>query len=140
MNESAARMDSGNEAIRKEVILWVDLTKSRDGTLAPGASSQFNVRQTGNTQRIDATIRDVKPLVACFEYDYPDNDGLAALTRTRHAHPALPILVISTHYSDTLAVCALRARAWRYITKPYPITDTLRAMIVLSRAAAGRAV
>lgn len=140
MNRLAALTDGGNEAIPKEIILWVNLTQSRGRTPPPGMRSQLNVHQACNTRQIDSTIRDVKPGVACFEYDYPDNHGLAALTRTRRAHPALPILVVSTHYSDALAVCALRARAWRYVVKPYPIADTLYAMIVLSRAAADRAI
>jgi two-component system, response regulator YesN len=123
-------MKSGNET-----ILWVDLTRSRRGIPTPGVVKQFAVYQVHNTELIDSAIRNVEPLVACFEYDYPDDEGLDALAVVKRLHPALPVLVISTRYSDAIAFSAARALVWDYIVKPYigPMADTLRAVIAISR-------
>lgn len=132
------RINTGDAVAAKcQVILWVDLTKSGRGTPPPRVAEQFVVYQLHNTQQIASTIGKAKPLVVCFEYDYPDNHGLAALTRIQRTHPTLPILVISTRYSDQLKLRALRARAWDYIVKPYPIADALHVVIDWTRKQAG---
>lgn len=128
-----APMDGGNER-----ILWVDLTKPGGGPLPPGVVGQFSIYRVHDTEQIDSAIREVKPAATCFEYDEPDDHGIEALGQIQRAHPALPILVISSHYCDALAVCAARARVWNYVVTPYPIVDTLRAAISLSERVSDR--
>lgn len=47
----------------------------------------------------------------------PGMSGLAVLKEVRHACPRLPVLVLSPHLEEQVAVHALRARATGYITK-----------------------
>jgi AraC-like DNA-binding protein len=116
------------------VILWVDLTESGGAALLPGVvGAQCSIHHIRDIEQIGSAIRVIKPSLVCFEYDYPDNDGLAALSETKRDYPALPILLITDYHSEALAVWALRARVWDYIVKPYSIEDVLRTLRLLSK-------
>src|SRR5215208_6229790 len=116
------------------VILWVDLTESGGATLLSGVvDAQCSIHHIRDIEQIGSAIRVIKPSLLCFEYDYPDNDGLVALSETKRDYPALPILLITDYHSEALAVWALRARVWDYIVKPYSIEDVLRTLRLLSK-------
>lgn len=117
------------------VMLWVDLTDSGGATLLPSLVGwQCSVHHIYDIEQIGPAIRVIKPSLVCFEYDYPHNDGLAALSETKRNYPALPIILITDYHSEALAVWALRARVWDYIVKPYSIEDVLRTLRPLSKA------
>ncbi|UTW08550.1 response regulator transcription factor [Pseudomonas benzenivorans] len=66
------------------------------------------------------------PLLACFEFDYPSLNGLKTLRATKQAFPALPILMLTLHHSEALAVWAFRTRVWDYLVKPVSEQDLWR--------------
>jgi len=70
----------------------------------------------------------VKPLVTCFQYDYPDLPGLAELRLAKERMPSIPLLMITQAHSESLAVWAFRARVWDYFVEP---VDTVRFLAVL---------
>lgn len=118
-----------------KTILWIDLTESGGATLLPSViGGQCFIHQIRDPKQISSEIHAVNPNLACFEYDYPDHNGLAALSETKRQYPALPILLITTYHSEALAVWALRARVWDYIVKPYSLEDVLRTLELLSKA------
>ncbi|MDN5850072.1 MAG: diguanylate cyclase [Nitrococcus sp.] len=128
-------IDRGTEAPMtdaKEAILWLDLTQSRNGYPAPEVARRFSVHRLQNTRQVDSAVRDVRPRMACLEYDVPDSPGLVRLGEMRVAHPQLPIVVISAHYSLVLGVYARRAQVLDYIVNP--TADALYALLVLSKA------
>ncbi len=57
--------------------------------------------------------------VDCVLLDYrlPDSDGLACLRKIRHAHPDLPVVMITGAGSEEIAVEAMKLGATDYITK-----------------------
>lgn len=126
-------MDRKNKD-KDKVILWIDLTESGGATLLPGVvAGQCRIRHIRDTEKIGPEIRSAGPSLVCFEYDYPNNEGLTALAETKRDYPALPIVLITTYHSEALAVWALRARVWDYIVKPYSIDDVLRTLNLLSK-------
>ncbi|MCE8027993.1 DNA-binding response regulator [Halomonas daqingensis] len=58
------------------------------------------------------------PVVACFEYDYPDLQGLTDLRQAKQRAASVPLLMITQAHSESLAVWAFRARVWDYFVQP----------------------
>lgn len=111
----------------------MDLTKSDSAIVLPEiVGRQCQIHRVRNVEKLESSIRAAKPNLVCFDYDYPDSNGLEALTQTKRTFPALPILLISAYHSEALAVWALRTRVWDYIVKPYSIEDILRTLTLLS--------
>jgi two-component system response regulator YesN len=96
---------------KDNVILWVDLTEAGGAPISPGVlAPHANIHYIRDPGQIGSAIRAVKPSLICFEYDYPDSNGLTALCQTKRDYAALPIVLITTYHSESLAVWALRAR------------------------------
>lgn len=62
----------------------------------------------------------------CFEFDYPDRPGLDLMRRTKERLPQVPILMITTHHSESLAIWAYRNRVFDYLVKPITADDIRR--------------
>jgi AraC-like DNA-binding protein len=71
------------------------------------------------------------PIVACFQFDYPDFAGLTSLRETKQAIPSVPLLMITQAHSESLAVWAFRTRVWDYFVQPFDITRFLEVMAKL---------
>ncbi|QVM87874.1 response regulator [Pseudomonas lalucatii] len=100
-------------------LLWTDL---RSNTLEPSPVGELKAHfrlqhQAGTLSLLQGIERD-PPLLACFEYDYPNLSGLKALRATKQAYPSLPILMLTLQHSEALAVWAFRTRVWDYLVKP----------------------
>jgi DNA-binding NtrC family response regulator len=53
----------------------------------------------------------------------PGMDGLALLEALRKLDPSLPVLLLTAHGSEKVAVQAMKAGAWDYLTKPFDIDE-----------------
>lgn len=114
------------------VLLWVNLTESEHEPVLPcGAEDHCCIHLTRNVGEISAMVDSVAPHVLCFEYDYPTDDGLGALTRTKRSYPKIPILMLTVYHSEALAVWALRTRVWDYLVKPFSADDIMRSAVSL---------
>lgn len=69
------------------------------------------------------------PIVACFEFDYPDLQGLADLKQAKQRAASVPLLMITQAHSESLAVWAFRSRVWDYFVQPI---DLARFMAVMA--------
>ncbi len=49
----------------------------------------------------------------------PDVDGMAVLTRIRAQDPSVPVLMLTAHGSERVAVAAMKAGAYDYLPKPF---------------------
>jgi YesN/AraC family two-component response regulator len=118
----------------RPVLLWVDLTGSEhDSMLACDVEDHCSIHRLRDSQRIAAMVDLVAPNVLCFDYDYPTEAGLAALTRTKRDFPRIPILMLTVYHSEALALWALRARVWDYIVKPFSMDNLLHSAVSLFR-------
>lgn len=82
-------------------------------------------------------IVELDPFVACFQFDYPDLEGLADLQQTKHRFTTIPIVMLTHGHSESLAVWAFRSRVWDYFVEP---VDRDRFWAVLSALAAIKSV
>jgi DNA-binding NtrC family response regulator len=62
-------------------------------------------------------IDDVDVVVS--DYMMPDMDGMELLERIRTVRPALPVILVTAHGSERLAVRALKQGAYDYLSKPF---------------------
>lgn len=58
------------------------------------------------------------PIAACFQFDYPDLQGLADLREAKKRVSSVPLLMITQAHSEHLAVWAFRSRVWDYFVQP----------------------
>ncbi|MFO0686794.1 MAG: sigma-54 dependent transcriptional regulator [Sandaracinus sp.] len=70
--------------------------------------------------------------VAIIDYAMPEMDGLELLDRIRALDPRLPVVMLTAHGSERLAVHAVQKGAYDYLRKPF---ETDEMMAVLRRAA-----
>ncbi|MBI5071064.1 MAG: sigma-54-dependent Fis family transcriptional regulator [Deltaproteobacteria bacterium] len=71
------------------------------------------------------------------DHAMPELDGSALLRAVRERDPALPVILLTAHGSEKLAVQAMKAGAYDYVAKPFDI-DEMGA--VLDRALEARAL
>ena len=73
--------------------------------------------------------------VVVSDYMMPDMDGMQLLEKVRAAHPALPVILVTAHGSERLAVRALKQGAYDYLSKPF---DNDELFFTIDRAAETR--
>jgi two-component system response regulator AtoC len=61
----------------------------------------------------------------------PGMNGLELLRAIRERDPALPVILLTAHGSERIAVEAMRSGAYEYVTKPFDVDVMSR---VLDRA------
>ncbi|HEY1550647.1 MAG TPA: sigma-54 dependent transcriptional regulator [Kofleriaceae bacterium] len=80
-----------------------------------------------------ALLDDVDVVVS--DYMMPDLDGMQLLEKVRVANPALPVVLVTAHGSERLAVRALKQGAYDYLSKPF---DNDELFFTIERAAETR--
>lgn len=114
--------------------LWVGLTNSPQRPALPcGVEDCCRIVRTRDPERVSALVDSASPSLICFDYDYPDDAGLATLVETKRNHPGIPIIMLTVYHSESLAVWAFRARVWDYIVKPFSAEDLVRTTQTLLR-------
>src|SRR3981081_2793534 len=66
---------------------------------------------------VDAVITD---------FSMPEMDGVQLLQSVRERDPSLPVVLLTAHGSERLAVRAMKAGAYEYVTKPLDIDEMAR--------------
>jgi two-component system, NtrC family, response regulator AtoC len=82
----------------------------------------------GHLEGVDAVICD---------FAMPGMDGLELLRNIRERDESLPVVLLTAHGSEKLAVKAIRSGAYEYVTKPFDIDEM---SLVLDRALEARAL
>src|SRR5712672_2230795 len=77
---------------------------------------------------VDAVITD---------YSMPDMDGVQLVQAIRERDESLPVVVLTAHGSERIAVRAMKSGAYEYVTKPFDIDEV---SLVLDRALEARAL
>jgi len=122
--------------LRDACFLWVDLTRQASTALADALNGAFDVPRVKQPTQIPGAVQAFAPLFLCFEFDEPDALGIDALIHTRRTHPSLPVLMITGHHSEALAIWALRIRVWDLLVKPVSIgelSQRIAALVELTR-------
>lgn len=108
-------------------LLWFDMTiTTQHAEVDRKFYENFDIRHCSNTSRPDDELESQSGVALCFEFDYPDRPGLSLLRRTKERYPKIPILMLTAHHSEQLAVWAYRNRVLDYLVKPVSTEDLLR--------------
>src|SRR5512138_2493588 len=79
-------------------------------------------------ERADAVVTD---------FSMPEMDGMELLRAVRERDESLPVILLTAHGSERLAVRAIRAGAYEYVTKPFDVDEM---QVALARALEARAL
>jgi len=71
------------------------------------------------------------------DYAMPGMDGVQLLHRIRERDESLPVILLTAHGSERLAVRAMKTGAYEYVTKPFDIEEMA---LVIDRALEARAL
>src|SRR5215468_8102992 len=71
------------------------------------------------------------------DYAMPEMDGVQLLQQIRQRDETLPVIMLTAHGSERIAVRAMKAGAWEYVTKPFDIEEMGQ---VIERALEARAL
>src|SRR6185503_14693176 len=97
----------------------------------------FEARTAANgVIALEEVRRDV-PTVVLTDLQMPEMDGLELVKRLKQDFPGLPVILMTAHGSEEIAVEALRSGAASYIPKKNLDRDlarTLEAVLALSRS------
>ncbi len=69
--------------------------------------------------RVDAVVTD---------FSMPEMDGMELLRAVHERDESLPVILLTAHGSERLAVRAIKAGAYEYVTKPFDIDEILLAL------------
>ncbi len=69
--------------------------------------------------RADAVVTD---------FSMPEMDGMELLRAVRERDESLPVILLTAHGSERLAVRAIKAGAYEYVTKPFDVDEMLLAL------------
>ena len=106
--------------------LWIDLALRKTATPSTRYFEEFfSIRSNGPNSLTEADGAD-SPDVLCFDFDFPDKQGLKFLEETKRRHPSIPCLMLTVQHSEELAVWAFRAGVWDYFAKPVSRHDVER--------------
>ena len=121
-------------------LVWVDLRQDyKKKSVTERLEEEFVVTIVRQISHIPDKISEQRPDFLIFEYDFPDIQRLKALQQTKIDSPRLPILMLTEHHSEALAVWAFRSGVRDYVVKPFDKTDLMRICIqMLSVARIGK--
>ena len=118
----------------KPIVLWIDLRLGNPSRhLEYSLTSLCEVYRETNTEWILSTIPKLAPQLLLFHYDYPDLVGLKTLQETKILFPALPIIMLTEHHSERLAVWAFRVGVRDYLHSPPPTEELVERVRMFSQ-------
>ena len=116
-------------------ILWVDLrTTPSEPDLCSSLPKAYGARRLRHIPDLLRAVRIWRPWAACFEYDVPDDRGLAALAEFKNQHSTLPIVMLTERSPRTLATWALRRCVWDYLVKPVSLRSLCNCLTNVDKA------
>lgn len=93
-----------------------------------GKQPQWSVSEAENGRAAMEIIKQAMPDVLLTDLQMPEMDGLELLTEVRAIEPALPVIVMTAHGSESLAMEALNRGAASYVPKSH-VADMLSSAI-----------
>jgi len=115
--------------MQRPLLLRIDFTRQGSPLDLPAAARRVvELCSISSCSSLHTEIEAITPDILCFDYDFPDVSSLNSLRQTKKAFPSVPILMLTEHNSEELAVWALRSRVWDYFVKPLDADTFLNAI------------
>jgi two-component system, NtrC family, response regulator AtoC len=83
----------------------------------------FDARVASSAEEGFAQLDDYKPDLVLLDFHLPGMDGLHALEKLRERDSSLKVIIMTGHGSIQMAVDAMRAGAYDYLTKPIVLSE-----------------
>src|SRR5256885_853936 len=113
--------------MKRPRLLWVRVTDESAAAMpCKVAEEYFEVEVCPGIEAAQESAQRFEPRVVCFDFEHKHADQLRAMRDFKRLHPSLPLLMLTTQHSESLAVWAFRVRVWNYLVKPAR-TSELRA-------------
>src|SRR6185503_3836832 len=120
------------------ILLWVDLrVVPSEPDLCSSLPKAYAARRVRRASEIIPALQTHSASAVCFEYDRPDLHGLEALSQTRARYSWLPILMVTGHHDEALALWALKRCVWDYLVKPLPVRRLCDSLVGIYRSVPG---
>jgi two-component system NtrC family sensor kinase len=113
---------------RTKILIIDDEEAARYGIRRALANPHYEVKEAGDGFAALNDIETFQPDVILSDINMPEMDGITLLKHVKERNDAPPVVLITAHGSEDLAIEALRAGAYDYIHKPFEI-EALRATI-----------
>lgn len=124
--------------MEKAGVVLVDMTRhGADSALAEIIESHYPLLRVSKNDDIRAVLDSGRPVIACFEFDYPDVSELSVLCDIKRDFASVPVMMFTKQHSEALAVWALRARVWNYFVKPVSPESVLPSLAALAGLVVG---
>jgi CheY-like chemotaxis protein len=109
----------------------------RLATLLLSKGTTLSVETADNGRTALEVMKRCEPDVVVTDLQMPELDGLGLIRRIRVLHPHVPVVMMTAHGSEDLAVEALEAGAASYVPKsilPDKLLDTVEQVLSVARA------
>ncbi|MHC4973768.1 MAG: ATP-binding response regulator [Planctomycetota bacterium] len=103
---------------------------------------EFDVAEAADGKQALAAIEERPPELVISDLVMPEMDGFELVSRLRRQHPAIPVIVMTQHGNERLAVQALEAGAASYVRKDdlaYELAKTVSRVLAVSQQAHAQA-
>jgi two-component system, NtrC family, response regulator AtoC len=84
--------------------------------------SGFEVRLASSAEQGLAMVEELRPDAIVLDFNLPGVDGLSALQRVREIDAGIPVVMMTGHGNVELAVQAMKAGAFDFLTKPVALS------------------
>jgi len=116
-------------------ILWVDLrTSPSEPDLCSSLPKTFGAQRLRQLSELLRALRKWCPWAVCFEYDVPDERGLAALEAVKLHDASLPIVMLTEKNGKALSDWAFRRCVWDYLVKPISVRHLCNCLTNIDKA------
>jgi two-component system, NtrC family, sensor kinase len=121
-------MEFPSNAFPARVLVIDDEEAARFGIRKVLEKEGYLVELAGNGQEALQKIRDFSPHVVVSDINMPQMDGITLLREMGRLAAPPPVILITAHGSESVAVQGLRAGAYDYISKPFEVDDLRKAV------------
>jgi len=121
-------MESSPNAVPARILVIDDEEAARFGIRKVLEKEQYQVDLAGNGQEALQKIREFSPHVVISDINMPHMDGITLLKEMGGLEAPPPVILITAHGSESMAVQGLRAGAYDYLAKPFEVDDLRKAV------------
>ena len=111
-----------------ETLLVVDDDAAARYALARVFQKEYRVIEAEDATQARAKLSSERPDLVLLDYNLPGEDGLVLLREIGGAAAAPAVIMLTAHGSERVAVEAMKAGAYDYLSKPYDV-DELRMVV-----------